>query len=392
MRILFYRYGSICEPDIIYGFQELGNEVTEITVEIENKNFLPKDGIKLLKKELLSHSYDFIFSINFYPFISEVCNIFQIRYICWTVDCPVLELYSDSIQNKWNRIFLFDAAQYQTFHYRNPDCIFHLPLASNPNRWNAVIQNASVSDKKRFSCELSFVGSLYTEKCPYDNLANAPDYLLGYLDGIMDVQQKVYGFSFLEEVLSDEIVNKFRSCHRNFYVPPEKSIRDDRAIMAQFYLGAKISSNERIHLMKLLGNHYPFRLYTGSNTADLPIQNHGRVKTLTEMPLVFNNSKINLNITSKSIRTGLPLRVYDVLACGGFLITNYQSELTDYFMPGSDLECYTSDEDLLTKIDYYLTHEKDRQEIAHNGLMKIIRYHNYPERLLQMISLAYGLK
>lgn len=61
-------------------------------------------------------------------------------------------------------------------------------------------------------------------------------------------------------------------------------------------------------------------------------------------------------------------------------------------MPGSDLECYTSDEDLLTKIDYYLTHEKDRQEIAHNGLMKIIRYHNYPERLLQMISLAYGLK
>ena len=27
MKILIYRYGSICEPDIITGFRELGNEV-----------------------------------------------------------------------------------------------------------------------------------------------------------------------------------------------------------------------------------------------------------------------------------------------------------------------------------------------------------------------------
>ena len=38
MRILFYRYGSICEPDIITAFKELGNEVHEITEEIYNKN------------------------------------------------------------------------------------------------------------------------------------------------------------------------------------------------------------------------------------------------------------------------------------------------------------------------------------------------------------------
>ena len=50
MRILFYRYGSICEPDIISGFQELGNTVDEITVEITNKSFLPGDGVRLLEK------------------------------------------------------------------------------------------------------------------------------------------------------------------------------------------------------------------------------------------------------------------------------------------------------------------------------------------------------
>ena len=109
------------------------------------------------------------------------------------------------------------------------------------------------------------------------------------------------------------------------------------------------------------------------------------------MPLIFHFSKINLNPTAKSIRTGLPLRLFDVLACEGFLLTNYQSELTDYFTPGQDLECYTGEDDLLSKAEYYLTHENDRKEIAHNGYLALEKYHNYPERLLQMISLAYGL-
>ena len=104
MNILIYRYGSICEPDIIKGFETLGNSVKEITAEIQ-----------ILKNELFAHNYDFVFSINFFPFISEVCNIFQIRYICWTVDCPVMELYSNSIRNPWNRIFMFDKAQYEEF-------------------------------------------------------------------------------------------------------------------------------------------------------------------------------------------------------------------------------------------------------------------------------------
>ena len=148
---------------------------------------------------------------------------------------------------------------------------------------------------------------------------------------------------------------------------------------------------ERLRTMQLLGEHYAVNLYTGSNTTGLPVRNCGRVKTHTEMPLVFRHSKINLNITSKAIRTGLPLRIFDVLACGGFLLTNYQDELGDYFTIGSDLDCYTSENELLSKVDYYLTHEQDRTEIAHNGYMKVCKYHNYPERLLNMISLAFGL-
>lgn len=391
MNILFYRYGSICEPDIITGFQELGNHVSEITLEVTNKTPSPMESFTILKNELLEHSYDFVFSINFYPFISEVCNVFQIRYLCWTVDSPVMELYSHSLENPWNRIFLFDRAQYDEFHPRNPSCIFHLPLASNPARWEKVINSSSSTDTQKYTGDISFVGSLYTEKCPYDRLANAPEYLTGYLEGLMAAQLKVYGYYFLEELLSDDMVAEFKKHLPGFYIPPDNFIRNDRITMAQVYLCSKISAMERLHTIRLLGEHYPVNLFTGSDTTGLPVKNCGLVKTLTEMPLVFNHSKINLNITSKSIRTALPLRVFDVLACGGFLLTNYQSELTDYFSIGNDLECYASDDELLSKVDYYLTHEKDRIEISQNGLDAVRKYHNYPERLLQMISLAYGL-
>lgn len=391
MNLLFYRYGSICEPDIIEGFRELGNQVTEITLEIYNKNLGPLEGLTALKNELFAHSYDFVFSINYYPFISEICNIFQIRYLCWTVDCPVMELYSDTVSNPWNRIFLFDRAQYEEIAPRNPGCIFHLPLASNPSRWHSVLQKASPTEHAKYAGDVTFVGSLYTEKCPYDRLQTDSAYLRGYLEGIMDAQRSIYGCYFLEDLLPDSIVAEFREALPGFYIPPEKSIRDDRVAMAQIYLCAKISAQERVRTMQLLGNHYPVTLYTGSDSTGLPVQNKGLVKTLTEMPLVFSNSKINLNITAKSIRSALPLRIFDILACGGFCLTNYQPELEDLFTVGEDLDCYVSEDDLLAKTEYYLSHEKERAEIAQNGLLTVQKKHNYPERLLTMISLAYGL-
>ena len=110
------------------------------------------------------------------------------------------------------------------------------------------------------------------------------------------------------------------------------------------------------------------------------------------MPIIFHQSKINLNLTAKSIRSGLSLRIFDVLGCEGFLITNYQAELPEHFNIGEDLEAYTSLDDLIGKCEYYLSHDKDRQEIAHNGFEKVKKYHTYDIRLTQMLEIAFGLK
>lgn len=393
MKLLFYRYGSICEPDVIDGFQTLGHTVFEITEEITNKSLTPQESIQIVSNALFAQPVDFIFSINFFPFLSEVCNIFNLPYLCWTVDSPVMELFATSITQPWNRIFLFDRAQYDEIAPLNPKNVFHLPLAVNVKQKQGVITSASSHLRQKFSSDISFVGSLYTEKCPYDRLTNPSAYLSGYLNGLMEAQLRIYGGYIIEDLLTDEIIAEFKEHLPGFFSYPYDSYLTDRITMAQLYIGNKISAIERFRVMELLSKQFPVDLYTASDTSSLPyIHNKGLAKTLEEMPIIFYNSKINLNITSKAIRSGLPLRIFDILGCGGFLLTNFQSELPEHFIPDEDLVFYENLDDLADKADYFLHHETRRREIAINGFEKVKSYHTYPIRLEQMLNLAFPLK
>ena len=79
MNILFYRYNSICEPDIIDVLRNMGHHVEEITEEMINKEVRPKQCLDIISSALKRNTYDIVFSINFFPIVSEVCNIFKDR-------------------------------------------------------------------------------------------------------------------------------------------------------------------------------------------------------------------------------------------------------------------------------------------------------------------------
>ena len=99
MNILLFRYGSICEPDIIETFQKFSFTVDEITEFKENKNLSDSDCIELVSRRILTKEYAFVFTINFFPWLSHLCNIKHIPYLCLTVDSPVIELYNGAIKN-----------------------------------------------------------------------------------------------------------------------------------------------------------------------------------------------------------------------------------------------------------------------------------------------------
>ena len=246
-------------------------------------------------------------------------------------------------------------------------------------------------NREKLTCDVSFVGSLYNEDHNFfDRLANVNDYTKGFLDAIMEAQLKIYGFNFLETVLSSKkILDELLRVSP--YANDRYGIETPEYIYANYYLCRKITSMERIRLLTAISERFPLKLFTLNKEFKIPhVQNMGAADYYAEMPYIFANSKINLNITLKSIQSGIPLRAMDILGAGGFLLTNFQADFLDYFIPDEDFVYYTDTDDLLSKIDYYLTHEQERKEIAQNGHRKVLQNHSFEKCFQSILAIVFS--
>jgi len=66
-------------------------------------------------------------------------------------------------------------------------------------------------------------------------------------------------------------------------------------------------------------------------------------------------------------------RVFEATACNCLLLDRKNDRTKEYFIPGNEYVEYTTKEDLLNKIKYYLENEVERKEIAHRGMEKFIQ-------------------
>lgn len=393
MRALIYRYGSICEPDIMEGFRELSIELFEIDIEIRNKDVLPSKVVEVVGNFLQNKPVDFVFSVNYYPVLSEICNLFHIRYFSWTVDSPVPEIYSKTIGNEWNRTFLFDRKQHEDVIAYNPERIFHLPLGANPKKMKERIEAMGALNKAEYAHPIAFVGSLYSEKNPLSKVYGLSPYTEGFLEGVINAQKLVYGSFFAEEIIPPEVVDEIVQKAPAFEdIMGKETYLTARKLVAQYYLANAVTVKERAELFTLLSDLFDTHIYTASDTSKYPkLHNHGTCSTHGEMPVIFAESGVNLNPTAKGIQSGIPLRVFDVLSCEGFLITNYQAELTDCFDVGNDLIAYTSLEECAELCAYFGDRPKERAEIARAGFETLCQKHTYELRLATMLTKGFAI-
>lgn len=387
MKIIFYRYNSICEPDYIDSFKIAGLEVIEETAEMTKKEISNAERVKLIETQICEHHPIFVFSINFYPVISEICKIYNTLYLCQTVDSPVPELFHTAVTNPTNRIFLFDREQYNRFSPYNQTNIYHLPLAAGTARFDRVLSAITSKDRINFSHDISFVGSLYSEKNPFRALGSLPDDIRVRADEIVNnALTNRYALN-LEKYISPDITAEIKTADPDFYILSSSVDNPDSYIAAHQYLGCQVTQLERIGTLNALAEHFNVDLYTLSDPAPLKnIRLHKGANSLTEMPKIFNLSKINLNMTTEPIMSGLPLRIFDIMGCGGFLMSNLQPEITDYFEIGVDLETYSNLDELIEKCQFYLTHDEARIRIAANGREKVAKYHTHINRIVNMIK------
>lgn len=337
-----------------------------------------------LAMEMIQHIYaqaiEAVVSFNYFPIISMICNTCQIPYYSWVFDCPHFTLYAKQIALPCNHIGIFDKEMVRKLEEYGIQTVYHVPLSVDIEYFNNVI--AQTSGKEKYQCDISFVGSLYTDEHNYY------DMLFPNTDESMEAAIRQQCFSYEKDylgqaVLSGEIdVQTLRlgmeqqglMLGEDYYAKPED-------ILMAAVLEKKVTVEERrILLEKIVRQNIDFRLYTGSDTKMLPeldACNYGRVDYHAQMPLIFAGSKINLNISLRSIHTGIPLRVLDIMACGGFVLTNRQQEIVEYFEDGVEIVTFNSMEDCIKKVCYYLANENERKKIAAAGKKNVRKNFSY---------------
>ncbi|WP_159881069.1 CgeB family protein [Paenibacillus puerhi] len=84
-------------------------------------------------------------------------------------------------------------------------------------------------------------------------------------------------------------------------------------------------------------------------------------------------------------------RTYEISACGTLQLTDLREDLPRYYTPGQELDIFGSPEELIAKINHYLTHDEIRRTIALNGLRRTVQEHSFVSRIDQLLGLlGYG--
>ena len=381
MNILMLKWDSFAHEYVIEAFTEFNCKTDIFLWPFAEENMRENESLaQKLAEALEDKEYDFVFSLNFFPIAAKVCNECNIKYVAWIYDMPFLLLYSRYTMLDTNYIFFFDKSLFYDFKKHGVRHAFYLPMAAPVDYYDSI--KVTEAEKAKYGADISFVGSTYNEDRQnfYKYISEVNKYTEGYLRAIIKMQGEVYGNFILEELLTDNILQELqRVCPLR---KGEDEWESDAWIYANYFLARKLTGEQRKEQLELLGKKHQMKLYTSDQTEDIAhVINCGPVDYVDEMPIVFKSSAINLNMTLRSIHTGIPLRAMDIMGCGGFLLTNYQEDFLDYFEPGVDYVFYSSQEELMRLADYYLLHEEERMQIAKNGYERIKSGHTYRDRI-----------
>ena len=405
MRLLLYSWNANNEKILADNLKKTGFELVvydkpckHYTRDLE----LASDMIPFIH----AHNVEAVISFNYFPMLSMICNTCQIPYFSWVYDCPHFTLYATQIMLPCNHIGIFDREMVKHLQetYQVPT-VFHAPLAVDAEYFDGVIRAAQCA---QYACDVSFVGSLYTDEHNYYDMLDVAEsgsmtaansitenghIALTSLNHLLERQCFDYKQDYLRPasvlgeidtcVINDKMKEQGLMLGEDYFADPED-------ILLAAVLEKKVTVEERrILLEQVAEGNFTFKLYTGSDTKKLPTLdacNQGTVDYHTQMPLVFAASRINLNISLRSIHSGIPLRVLDIMACGGFVLSNWQPELAEYFTEGEEIALFENNEECMEKIAYYLSHEEKRKEIAVAGKRKVQELFSYEKGLERLFG------
>lgn len=116
-----------------------------------------------------------------------------------------------------------------------------------------------------------------------------------------------------------------------------------------------------------------------------------------DIPGIIRESVISLNFGDSGLvlhglvprrSRQIKARVFEVPGAGGFLLTENAERLENFYIPGKEIAVFNGIDDLAGKINHFLAHPEERDEIARAGHRRTSVEHTYDLRFKDLLKRA----
>tara|TARA_B100000886_G_scaffold331859_2_gene283882 strand:- start:13107 stop:14243 length:1137 start_codon:yes stop_codon:yes gene_type:complete len=294
------------------------------------------------------------------------------------------------IFKKRKKSYYYDLFIKGIISYGQPSEVYYVEYDSFDNIFsiNKKIKNLLISKKIDIFIVTSFYfidpdllkslqGKVFRIKIDGDDLA------------LFDVYSKYYGKLYDINITNTlEIHKKFKELGCNSFIfasPANNNFNEEEQIEEKYdvtFMG--LIRNERKNLIEYIKNNK-------INLSLFGDKNYSKVLSQKDYFKTIKNSKINLNFCSLSHNLdevffdkkklqklkNMTGRIFEILSCKSFLLTEYNPTLEYFFSPGKDLEVFKSKEELVDKINFYLVNDNLRNKIAEQGYKTFMQKYEF---------------
>lgn len=391
MKILFV-YGMSKSKDIPVTLQKMEYEVEEYP-RVQENSVLSDDEVEQLVRYVKNHRITHLMSIHLIYNLALAAYKAGIKYVSVIWDAPYIKIFSPfgRLNNCWFSVF--DRLDRERFREAGIPHTMYQPLAVNKKDVLAWSRNARNKLSGKYVNDICFVGSLYENNLYDVRVHNMPPVISDYFNSIFeeaafrwDGINRIYGKT------SKDILRYMEIIRPEFHVDNILDV-EDTSLFEITYLVRKIANIERITTLSTLAETYSVVLYTTSKVERSQLGNvevRGPVEVGKSAAVVYAGSKINLNISLKGIEGGTPQRVMDIMGAGGFVLTNYCEETAGLFEEDKEIVMFKTPEELFEKVEYYLHHNEEREQIARAGHDKVIECYTYENKIKKLLDWVEG--
>ena len=114
---------------------------------------------------------------------------------------------------------------------------------------------------------------------------------------------------------------------------------------------------------------------------------YGGPLTMREMAKAYHYAKISLNCNLWPAKGSVNLKTFEIPASGGFELCDYQPDLRRLFKVDKEIVSYSTKEEMITKVSYYVDHVSERIAIAKAGYDRVLRDHTLDRRVEQILKI-----